>query len=202
LASRNLLLRFWAIGYSLIFIFVTLTAALWIPMGMTKDICQNNTSRQAWSCDLAAYEYWPGKEDYQPEDMENFSIGDDGTTAKEGDEEWSPSTFGSHREPHCAGYNYYTDWRDGDGILDCNMMIGLGAFAWFVGFYLIEVPIGIYLVCKLGQYRMYDPKKAAVTDANPSMNMMYNSAPNHSNSTIEMTQHDVSGMYDTRKPAD
>lgn len=49
---------------------------------------------------------------------------------------------------------------------------------------------------------MYDPKKAAVTDANPSMSMMYNSAPNHSNSTIEMTQHDVSGMYDTRKPAD
>jgi len=47
---------------------------------------------------------------------------------------------------------------------------------------------------------MYDSKKAAVTDANPSMNMMYNSAPNQSNSTIEMTQHDVSGMYDTRKP--
>ena len=196
-----MLLRFWAIGYALIFIFVTLTAALWIPMGMTRDICMNHTSRQAWSCDLTAYEYWPGKEDYQPEDMENFSIADDGTTAKEGDAEWSPSTFGSHREPHCAGYNYYTDWRDGDGILDCNMMIGLGAFAWFVGFYLIEVPIGIYLMCKLFQYRIYDSRKAAVTDANPSMNMMgYNSAPNHSNSTIEMTQHDVSGMYDTKKP--
>ena len=79
--SRKLLMRFWAIGYTLIVLGVTLTAALWIPTGMTKDICMNQTTRLTWSCDLEAYEYWPGKEDYKPEDMENFSIAADGTTA-------------------------------------------------------------------------------------------------------------------------
>ena len=34
------------------------------------------------------------------------------------------------------------------------MMMGLGAFLWFLGFYLIEVPIGIYFMYKVYQYRM------------------------------------------------
>lgn len=68
------------------------------------------------------------------------------------------------------------------------MMIGLGAFAWFLGFYLIEVPIGIYLMYKLTQYWNYDPKKAAVTDRQEYA--QYHGAGNPDGS-VEMTQPNI-----------
>ena len=54
-------------------------------MEMSKTTCEANTSRVGWSCDIEAYAGWPGKEGLTQDDLENFSVADDGTTAMVGD---------------------------------------------------------------------------------------------------------------------
>lgn len=71
------------------------------------------------------------------------------------------------------------------------MMIGAGAFAWFLSFYLIEVPIAIYLMYKLTQYVRYDEKKAAAVTANANMQAQYHGAVNPDGPSIEMTQGNI-----------
>ena len=48
---------------------------------MTTQMCMEGTNRHGWTCEMEVYENWPGKEHLKQEDMENFSVAADGTTA-------------------------------------------------------------------------------------------------------------------------